>query len=171
MSELNEAIASILGKSELADAIIKRRFGDMVSESAAVPVELDEEDYDQILDDVLSDQFNATGEKATRQLLTVVLKLAEQVAELNDQLDALESDVPPQDTSDEERQEQIAKFRESLQGSRVGDLKCYYTKTMLQGLKKETRFLVAKELVEYASSRGKEPAQLWALLAQNNGAM
>lgn len=170
MSELNEAIASILGKSEMADAIIKRRFGDMVSESSAAPAEIDDEDYDRILDDVLSNQFNASDKEATRQLLAVVVELTEQVADLTDQLESAEKDVSEK-PDDEEIQRQVSKFRESIQGYRVGDLKCYYTEKLLKSFKKDTRFLVAKELVEYAVSKGKEPSQLWNSLVQNNGAM
>lgn len=168
MSELHAAIASIAGKSELADAIIQRRFGDMVSESASSTMEMDSEDYDAILDDVLTDQYKEKGDKAVRQLLTVILNLTEQIAELNESKD---DDKPSEPVDEEETQKQVEAFRSTLQGSRVGDLRCYYTKALLGQMKKDTRYLVAKVLVEYAVDLKKEPAPLWSSLVQNNGAM
>ena len=167
---LTDAIESIAGTSELADAIIARRFGDMESLSASQSTTtLTDDQYQDIIDDILANRFDTKNSDGARQLMLVVLRLLDELSSAQDRDQGEEKD---HDTEvDERNMEKLAQFREAIQGARIGDLRCYYTDSLFKGMKQETRSLVAQALVEYSHSLDKEPYRLWVSLMQNNGIM
>jgi hypothetical protein len=181
---LKDAIASVYGKSELADEIIKRRFGNLISESGEVDdtdlvVEsasqdsLSDDDLDDILDDVITNKFIDTGKSATKKLMNVVLMLTEQIASLESIIDQANNEETEEDSEQEEKEKQVQldAFRASLKGSRSGDLRLFYNRKMLETMRPNTRYLICRELVEYSASINKEPLNIWALLVYTHGVM
>jgi len=168
--DLIDALHSVSGKSSLADYIIKNRFGDMVSESSSsdIALILDEDERQDIIEAVTRATYNKTGDKAVQELSAVILALLDQLAMSYDANSSKEED---NEDDAEATNTQMELFRASLVGARVWDLKHYYTPERLKSMKQETRALVAIELVNYSIENSKEPAYIWALLAQNNGQM
>lgn len=181
---LKDAIASVYGKSELADEIIKRRFSNLISESgdieeddlvveAASQDSLDDDDLEDILDDVTTNKFMDTGKSATKKLMGVVLMLTERIAALEDTIDQVNNEETEEESEQDEKEKQLKLevFRQSLKGSRSGDLRLFYDKKMLENMKPETRYLICRELVEYSDSINKEPLPIWSLLVSTRGVM
>lgn len=178
MTDISDAVKSVLGKSPVADDIIRRRYAHMVSESAASAAPKTAEEYDELIDSVIENRFDVTGTNAVRDLLSVILHLTDKIDHLEDRLiHATNESNDEQDDSntsqkDSENEQQLNNFRELISGARVGDLKLYYNERFLRTIKNnETRFLLARELVEYAKSQDKTPLDVWSLTVQNNGAL
>ena len=179
---LKDAIASVYGKSELADAIIKRRFSNFITETEEAQnlrveasselEELTPDELDDVLEDIMAYTFLDTGKVATKKLMGVVVMLTERIAKLEDNIDRIENELPEMDSIDEENIEsQMTAFRKTLVGSRAGDLHLFYNETTFKQLKADTRYRLAKELVEYTDSIGKQPMTLWSLLTNTRGVM
>lgn len=168
--DLKDALMSIAGKSPLADLIIQNRFGDMISESASTPSEeLTDDQRETILEAVVSSTYSVKGDKAVRELSSVILNLLDQLAMAHEA--AVEARDEDGLDDDETTSQKMELFRASIKGARIGDLKCYYTEQMFKTMQHQTRKAVASELVNHATANDKEPAHIWSLLAQNNGQM
>lgn len=165
--DLIDALKSVSGKSPLADYIIQSRFSDMVSESSSVEeTTLDDDAKQEIIDAVSKATYNKSGDQAVRELSAVLIDLLDRLALAHESTERDE-----EDEDEESVNQKLELFRSSLQGARIGDLKCYYTPERLKSMQQSTRASVAVELVNYSTQNGKEPAYIWSLLAQNNGQM
>lgn len=157
--DLKDAMRAIAGQSPLADDIMKRRYG-FSAEARTEPVALaTDTSLQDVIEAVLTNVYEPHP-NSVEELQQAIIHLATS-AEL-----AAEEQ---QEAENDDAEDKAEAFRLAIQGSRVNDLKCFYVASVFEHLKPATRYTVARTLVEYAESHGKEPAQLWSILVQNNG--
>lgn len=168
MNDLKDAIQSLAGTSDLADELIRRRFGADLEHLGEATASADDPDFDyeDVLDDVISDDLDTSDPHVIRKLSIVVLRLLDRLSILESQGS---EDSDEQEVDDEELDRQLGDFRRSLRGKRVGDLQIFYGRSLLSQMKKGTRYLVSRELVDYARSLNKEPDALWLDVVRNKG--
>ena len=166
---VQKIIDRVRGTSDVADALLERHYSTPMSVEAASSESEEADDNEALLDDVLRNQVDGSGEDTIRKLSKVILMLSDEISNLNRELDVLQIDRP--DLTDDEIAPQIIEFRTNLKGKRSGDLKMFYDKAVFKPMRKKTRCLIAKELMEYVTTQGKEPAELWLNIVNKTGAL